>query len=151
MTFLRNSFLPGLAALALLGACKEETQAKPPAPVAAGPSAVVALELSDFRHEMVDGRHRYTHQRRFVESAGVAATIKRGKICVQNGTECVDALTNYALPANGEFVQPSSHFATPLPQDRITLEYWLADANGHELNLKLTVATDGETATVLEN
>lgn len=151
MTFSRFSVLPALAALALLGACKDDTQAKTPVVTPAGPSAAVSLDLADFRLEMVEGRHRYMHQRRFSETAGVAATITRGKVCVQNGTECVDALTNYALPANGEFVQPNSHFATPLPQDRITLEYWLTDANGHELTLRRVVETNGGTATVVGN
>jgi len=146
---LRFSVLPTLTALVLLGACKDDTQAKTPVATPAGPSAAASLDLTDFRHEMVDGRHRYVHQRRFSEAAGVAATITRGKVCVQNGTECVDALTKYALPANGEFVQPNSHFATPLAQDRVTLEYWLTDANGHELTLKRVVETRGETATVV--
>jgi len=151
MIFPRFPVLPALAAMALLGACKDDTQAKTPVTVPSGPSAVANLDLSDFRLEMVEGRYRYVHQRRFSEAGGVAATITRGKVCVQNGTECVDALTKYALPANGEFVQPNSHFATPLPQDRITLEYWLTDANGHELTLKQVVETSGGTATMVGN
>lgn len=148
MMLLKGSLLVGLTALMLLGGCKEDTEAKTPASNPSGPRAIVSLDLLDFRHEVVEGRHRYVHRRVFTESAGVAGTIRRGKVCVQNGTECVDALTNYALPALGNFTQPNSHFATPLEKDRVTLQYWVTDANGHELELKVTVDTDGDNATV---
>ena len=148
MTRFKGGLLAGLTALMLLGACKEETEAKAPASNPSGPRAIVSLDLLEIRHEMVEGRHRYVHRRVFTESAGVASTIRRGKVCVQNGTECVDALTNYALPAMGTFIQPNSHFATPLEKDRVTLQYWIADANGHELQVMVTVDTDGDSATV---
>jgi hypothetical protein len=142
-----------MAALALIACKDEDAKATGPAreeaaPVAlaqaSGPAtaAEVALALEGFSHSVVDGRHRYTHTRRFTEQAGTATTITRGRICVQSGTECVDALVNYPIAARGEFVQAGAHFATPLVVDTITLEYWLTDAGGAEQKILMTIAVD---------
>lgn len=134
-----------LAGALALAACEEEAADEPPP----GPPAQVGLALQDFQYAVVDGRHRYTHMRRFVETAGVAATITRGRVCVADGTECVDALVEYPVDANGTLVQPDHHFATDRARDRITLDYWGTDANGNDFTLSATVETDGPRARVV--
>lgn len=134
-----------LGAALLVGACEEEEAAEAGP---AGPPAAVGLALQDFRYAKVDGRHRYTHMRRFVESAGVAATITRGRICVANGADCVDALVDYPIDAGGTLVQPDHHFATERRVDRITVTYWGMDANGNEFTLMSVVETDAPNARV---
>lgn len=112
--------------------------------------AELRLEIGNFDHSYVDGRHRYSHVRQFLETGGVGATVYRGKVCVEGGTQCADACVDYRVPANASLVQGDHHVATPRDSDRITLKYWLRDDAGHRTTLTRTIATDGESARVVE-
>ncbi len=126
------------ASLALLtAACDEE-----PAPVTG--KAKVVLDLVDLSYAFKDGRHTYTHNRQFTESGGVGANISRGKVCVRNGEECVDALVAYRVDASQVLLQKGHHVATPAAKDTITLHYWVKDDAGNEFEIHKVLKTDGE-------
>jgi len=130
-----------LAGLIFLAGCDEA-----PPPRATG-KAKLTLEIVGLRHEFRDGRHRYGHLRRFIETGGVGVRITRGKVCVRQGKECADALVDYRVEAGKTLEQPNHYVATPDARDVITLEYWAEDDAGNKLTLKKTIRTDGATAT----
>lgn len=101
------------------------------------------FDVWNFSHEFVDGRHRYSHARRFTAGAGIDMTIFRGRVCVSNGAECVDACVNYDVPAGTSLVQATHHVASVLDQDKITLQYWARDSAGNILDVNQTLLTDG--------
>jgi hypothetical protein len=109
------------------------------------------LTLSDFVYSFEEGRHRFTHDRRFKESAGIGLFIYRGKVCVEDGTSCADACVRYRIEPGGSLTQRDHHFATPLDPDRITLQYWARDDAGHVMTLKQEIQTKGRAATVMPN
>lgn len=127
-----------VAGLAMLtAACEEE-----PKPVTG--KASIVLDLVDMTYAFKDGRHTYTHNRRFTESGGVGANISRGKVCVLNGEECVDALVSYRVDASQVLLQEGHHVATKAAQDTITLHYWVKDDAGNEFEIHKVLKTDGE-------
>ncbi|MEQ8602401.1 MAG: hypothetical protein RIB45_03710 [Marivibrio sp.] len=122
----------------------------PPPSVAGDVSGDLSLVVEDFSYEVVDGRHRYNHTRRFRETGGVPVTIYRGKVCVDDGAECVDACVSYRVPAGTTFVQADHHVATKRESDRITLRYWARDDAGNLFELDRVIETDGRTARVID-
>jgi hypothetical protein len=122
----------------------------PPPGVESDTPARVTLTLEDFSHEEVDGRHRFTHNRRFRETSGIGVTIYRGKVCVENGETCADACVRYRVEAGGSLTQRGHHFATPLAEDSITLQYWARDDAGHELTFQRRIETAGGTVESVE-
>jgi hypothetical protein len=132
MRHLAPIFLLGLT---LVAACDE-------APVTG--EAKVTLDLVDLTYEFRNGRHTYNHNRRFTETGGVAVIISRGKVCVRNGEECVDALVKYRVDASQVLLQKGHHVATPEVKDTITLHYWAEDDAGNKFELHKVLKTDGE-------
>lgn len=130
---------PFLAGLLLLAACDDDS-----AEIAISGSAELQLDLVDLTYDFRDGRHTYTHNRRFTESGGVGVNITRGKVCVRDGEECVDALVNYRVDANKTLLQKGHHVATPNAQDTITLHYWVEDDAGNKFELQKVYKSDGE-------
>lgn len=131
-----------LAGLLLFAACDEDSGKAAATPVKG--KAAVTLDLINFSYEFRDGRHTYNHDRRFTESGGVGANITRGKVCVRDGAECVDALVDYRVDANQTLLQKGHHVATPMAQDTITLHYWGKDDAGNKFELHKVYKTDGE-------
>lgn len=166
-----RSWIPALWALMLLlglAACdesqdtqKSDTSAIPNAPGAAclrdipEPSVVsdvparVALTFEEFSYSFEEGRHRFTHNRRFKETAGIGLYIYRGKVCVEDAKSCADACVRYRIEPSGSLTQREHHFATPIDPDRITLQYWARDDAGNLFDLTREVRTSGQTATVV--
>ena len=70
--------------------------------------ASISLELVDFKYAFRDGRHAYSHRRIFRETGGVGVMITRGKVCVQDGAECADALVGYRIEASQTLEQKGS-------------------------------------------
>lgn len=126
------------SALFLVG-CEEETVTG---------NAKLELELLGLTYEFRDGRHTYNHDRQFTESAGVGVNIKRGKVCVRDGEECVDALVQYRIEGSQTLVQKGHHVATPSAKDTITLHYWAEDDAGNAFELHKIMKTDLESAVV---
>lgn len=126
-----------LASVFLLAACDEEK------PAVTG-HAKLTLDLVNISYEFRDGRHTYNHTRRFRETGGVGVNITRGKVCVQNGEDCVDALVEYRIDASETLVQKGHHVATPDVKDTITLHYWAKDDAGNKFELHKVMKTDGE-------
>lgn len=110
--------------------------------------ARLGLNLEDFSYSFEEGRHRYTHNRRFKESTGIGLYIYRGKVCVNDATECADACVRYRVEPGGSLTQRGHHFATPVDPDRITLQYWARDDAGNSFTILQEVRTDGEAAQV---
>lgn len=127
-----------LASTLLLAGCDEEP---------ASGRAKLSLELVGLSYEFRDGRHTYNHDRHFKESAGVGLNIVRGKVCVQNGAECVDALVKYRVEASETLVQKGHHVATTSAKDTITLHYWIEDDAGNAFQLQKVLLTDREKTT----
>jgi hypothetical protein len=139
---MRIAILSVVALLALNG-CDDG------APVAdSGGKSKMSLQLLDFSHEIKDGRHRYNHKRVFTETGGVGTTVVRGRVCVENGTDCADALVSYRVEASQTLEQPNHYVATRAAKDRITLHYWAEDDAGNKYEFEKVVHTDGATATV---
>lgn len=160
-----------VAALSLLSACGEEAEEETtlndaltanadseistsclqniPAPTmtGAGP-ARLSLNFENFRYSFEDDRHRYSHDRRFRESAGVGLFIYRGKVCVENATVCADACVRYRVDAGSSLTQNGHHVATPSQADRITLQYWARDDAGNLMTFTEELLTEGTNVTV---
>lgn len=127
--------------------CRREL---PPPPLSGGRSADLSLAIGDFGYSFTDGRHRYPHSRRFAEKSGVPVTIYRGKVCVDDGNECADACVGYRVEGGTTLVQANHHVASTRPSDRITLHYWARDDAGNFFELHREIATDGQSAEVVE-
>ncbi|MDF1751080.1 MAG: hypothetical protein P1V34_19635, partial [Alphaproteobacteria bacterium] len=111
--------------------------------------ARLSLIMDDFAYSYQEGRHRFTHDRRFKESAGIGLYIYRGKVCVEDGTSCADACVRYRIEPGSSLTQRDHHFATPVDPDRITLQYWARDDAGHVMTIKREIRTKDKTATVM--
>ena len=83
-----------------------------------------------------DGRHRFTQNRRFTETAGVGVTLTRGRVCVDQGQECVEANVTYRIDAGKELLQPNHFVATLNVPDRALVQYWGTDDNGHPVSVR---------------
>ncbi|RED45051.1 hypothetical protein [Aestuariispira insulae] len=144
MNNLRRLFYPTLACyrlllivavLAPLSACEEDTPT-------ATEKALIRLELTDFQYQQTDDRDRYYHRRRFTALNGTGARVTKGRVCVENGAVCAEAVVDYRIEGDSVFEQPQSFFATRAETDRITVEYWLIDDAGfeHHLTAEIQVA-----------
>ena len=136
----------------LLAGCDDPAPAAPaekPKPAVTGP-ADAALEIGQIRYEwsLQDERHRYIHDRSFREAAGVGYTVERGRVCVEMGKLCVDAVVRYRVEPGATLTQPNHHVATKLPEDRITIEYWGTDDNGNAITLQRVMTVRGTEARV---
>ena len=98
--------------------------------------AALQFTVEPIGYLFTDGRHRFTQNRRFLESAGVGVTLTRGKVCVDDGQECVEADVTYRIDAGKELVQPNHYVATLKVPDRAVLQYWGTDDNGHPVTLE---------------
>lgn len=129
------------AGLLVLTGCGEE----PPRPSG---KAAISLALTEFSYAFRNGRHTYFHNRVFSETGGVGVTIVRGRVCVVDGANCVDALVNYRIEASETLVQKGHHVATPKANDRITLHYWAEDDAGNKFEFEQILRTDNKTISV---
>lgn len=105
-------------------------------PAAPHNRAEVTLTFANFRHSVKNGRHFFMHRRIFHEKNGISAAIKRARLCVENGHNCLEIPLNYSIPAGGKFIQTGHYFSTPLVTDRITYTYWLHDQHGYRQKLE---------------
>ncbi|MGE4217898.1 MAG: hypothetical protein AB7G39_00520 [Alphaproteobacteria bacterium] len=143
----RRAWVAALLGAGLLGGCDDPPPSAPvekPKPAVSGP-AQAALEIGQIRYEWSpqDERHRYVHDRSFKESAGVGYTVERGRVCVELGKLCVDAVVRYRVEPGTTLTQPNHHVATKLPEDRITIEYWGTDDNGNPVTLQRVMTVRG--------
>lgn len=129
-----------LVLLLAITACKEEAPQKQ---IGSGPARLL-LEIAELRHEFVDGRHKYHHVRRYVESAGTGVTLEAGKVCVEQGKACLSARVNYRIDGASNLVQPNHHVATRLPKDDIVIEYWGRDDAGNEVRVEKRLHVEGD-------
>ncbi len=132
-------FAIAAAGLLVLAGCAEETR-KPSG------KAAISLALTEFSYAFRNGRHTYFHNRVFTETGGV--TIVRGRVCVVDGANCVDALVNYRIEALKTLVQKGHHVATPKANDRITLHYWAEDDAGNKFEFEQILRSDNKTISV---
>ena len=138
----RLAIISASALLALVGCDEGVSAAK------IGEKSQVTLQLLDFTYEFTDGRHRYNHRRVFAETGGVGTTIVRGRVCVENGADCADALVNYRIEASKTLEQTGHYVATRAAKDRIILHYWAEDDLGNKYEFEKVVITDGKAAKV---
>ena len=126
--------------LAILVACDEE---KPKNQIGSGPAQLV-LEITELRHQVVDGLHTYLHKRKYSESVGIGVTLQVGKVCVENGESCLSARVNYRIEG-GKYLEQSNHLvATPLARDTITIEYWGKDDARNDIRVIKTLYFEAE-------
>ena len=83
-----------------------------------------------------DGRHRFTQNRRYTESGGVGVTLTKGRVCVDQGQECVEADVTYRINAGEELMQPNYYVATQNVPDRAMIQYWGTDDNGNPISVR---------------
>ena len=75
-------------------------------------------------------------------------TLTRGKVCVENGKNCVESAVRYRVEAGKVLTQPNHKVTTILNKDNITIEYWGTADNGEPVHIKRTVKTSGAKVTV---
>jgi hypothetical protein len=119
--------------------------------VASATPARLTLTLENFTYSFEEGRHRFTHDRRFKETTGIGLYIYRGKVCVEDAQVCADACVRYRVEPGGSLTQRGHHIATPVDPDRMTLQYWARDDAGNTFTIFREIRTDGETIKVSEN
>ena len=164
---MKTRLLPALLSMAVLVGCDDDGQSKDtavdvqtggvstaclidlPEPSVKTGSAIPSLTVSNFTYSFEEDRHRYSHDRRFKDAGGVGFYIYRGKVCVEDAEVCADACVRYRVDAGSSLTQHGHHVATPLSQDRITLQYWLRDDAGNLFTLEQEIRTDGTTATAV--
>lgn len=134
------TFILTIGTSIILSACNEE---EPKNQVGLRPAELV-LDFTGFRHEIVDGRHTYYHKRKYSELMGTGVTLEAGKVCVENGKACLSARVDYRIDGGKKLEQANHHFATRLPQDMITIEYWGKDDAGNDLRIKKTLRVEGD-------
>ena len=127
--------------------CLESAEIPRPVDNPAAP-ARLSLDFEEFSYSFEEDRHRYTHNRRFKESAGVGLYIYRGRVCVEDAGVCADACVKYRVDPGASLTQRGHHVATPLENDRITLQYWARDDAGNLMTFTEEITTTGENATV---
>lgn len=97
--------------------------------------AVVTLDIEEVGYLFTEGRHRFTQTRRFAEHAGVGVTLTRGRVCVNEGSDCVEGEIKRRIEPGSELVQNDHFVATKKLPDTATVHYWGVDDNGHPLEL----------------
>lgn len=104
--------------------------------------AVLTMEIQPLGYLFKDGRHRYTHHRLFIESAGVGVTIKSGKVCVDHGKECVSGKLEYRIDANSKKARRDQYVATKSIPDVATVEYDGVDDFGNPVHVEAEIILD---------
>jgi len=98
--------------------------------------ADLRFKVEPIGYLFTDGRHRFTQNRRFTEISGVGVTLTRGRVCVNQGQECVEANVTYRINAGKELVQPNHYVATETVPDRAMVQYWGTDDNGNPVSVR---------------
>ena len=98
--------------------------------------ASLSFSIEPIGYLFTEGRHRFTQNRRFTETAGVGVTLTRGRVCVDQGQECVEADVTYRINAGKELIQPNHYIATLNLPDRALVQYWGTDDNGHPVSIR---------------
>ena len=98
--------------------------------------ADLRFKIEPIGYLFTDGRHRFTQNRRFTEMAGVGVTLTRGRVCVDQGQECVEANVTYRINAGKELLQPNHYIATLNVPDRAMVQYWGSDDNGNPITVR---------------
>ena len=132
-------------ALLLLAACEEQETSRQQSP---STRPELKLDLSSFRFVVEQGRKTYYQSRNYIESGGIGVTLTRGKVCVENGKNCVESAVRYRVEAGKVLTQPNHKVTTILNKDNITIEYWGTADNGEPVNIKRTEKTSGAKVTV---
>lgn len=137
-----------LAATALVG-CDETSnesqateEAKPELTPGASAESVKAKKKAQLElavdpqgYLFIEGRHRFTQTRIFTETGGVGVTITKGKVCVSNGKECVEAEVAYRIDSGKELALQKHYVATETLPDDAKIEYWGVDDNGNAVSV----------------
>lgn len=97
--------------------------------------AELALEIEQHGYLFIEGRHRFTQTRHFVESAGVGVTLTKGKVCVSSGKECVEAEVTYRVNAGKTLSLQQHYVATEILPDKAVVQYWGVDDNGNPVSV----------------
>ena len=87
-----------------------------------GPARLM-FQLAKLRHEVIYGRRKYVHSRRYSESIATGITLQAGKVCVELGKACLSTRVNYLINGGESLVQPNHHVATRLKSDMITIKF----------------------------
>ena len=101
--------------------------------------AKLALDIEPHGYLFIEGRHRFTQTRHFVESAGVGVTLTKGKVCVSSGKECVEAEVTYRVNAGQKLSLQQHYVATETLPDEAVVQYWGVDDNGNPVSVKTDI------------
>lgn len=70
---------------------------------------------------------KINHTRLFHETAWVGLSIYRGKICVENGKNCLDSCLDYRIEAGGILEQKNHSVTVKSNGEKVTMQYWYVD------------------------
>lgn len=114
----------------------ERSPGASPQSLRAEQQAQLTMEVKPQGYLFIEGRHRFTQTRVFTETAGVGVTLTKGRVCVSQGKECVEAEVAYRVDAGKELALQRHYVATEALPDRAVIEYTGIDDNGNTVAVK---------------
>ena len=147
---LLSAIAAGLLSITVLAGCDEATNQQESAAAQQQPElspgasaetlkakkqAKLALDIEQHGYLFIEGRHRFTQTRHFLESAGVGVTLTKGKVCVSSGKECVEAEVTYRVNAGQKLSLQQHYVATEALPDKAVVQYWGVDDNGNPVSV----------------
>ena len=148
----RSASIGAVFAIAFLGlaACdddqaateQESTDAVVPVTIDTTNKASLTMAIEPLGYLIKEGRHRYTQNRTFTESAGVGVTLTLGKVCVDHGKECVSGKVSYRVEPNSTASRRDQYVATKAIPDIATIVYTGTDDNGNPVTVSAEIELD---------
>lgn len=112
-------------------------------------TARISVELRNVRIEKTGEVYRFTHDRAFVETAGVGATLTQGQVCFLSGL-CKGNPVEYRLEPKGEYVIKDAVLQPLGAEEQFAFTYQGEDDNGRAVNLFFRVNVKGDTYEVVQ-
>lgn len=107
-------------------------------------TAQISVELRNMRVVKTGEVYRFTHDRAFVETAGVGATLTQGQVCFLSGL-CTGKPIEYRLEPNGEYVIKDAVLEPLGAEEQFAFTYQGEDDNGRAVNVFFRITVKGDT------
>jgi len=112
-------------------------------------TAQISVELRNMRVEKAGEVYRFTHDRAFVETAGVGATLTQGQVCFLSGL-CSGKPIEYRLEAKGEYVIRDAVLEPLGDEEQFAFTYQGEDDNGRAVNLFFRITVKGDSYEIVQ-
>ena len=106
-------------------------------------TAQISVELRNMRVVKTGEVYRFTHDRAFIETAGVGATLTQGQVCFLSGL-CTGKPIEYRLEPNGEYVIKDAVLEPLGAEEQFAFTYQGEDDNGRAVNLFFRITVKGD-------